>query len=280
MVVAPRARGDTDLPPLHPTAIVCSYFGMTLQVTAVKRTSALVNVAGKMKRIDDGVPCNAVRAGAFLPGMITISDVKAVSNSAHRRILGTFGESESSAQFSVDSEYTATVVSSKSYPDCFFVVINFDGAFLNGGTDNPSVTFALQEIGPLSANVKKTVHTSFPYVSINGRSMYCLALFFSGGAEIQSSSADVEAAFFRRVDMLQHQKLLNLYLQKNTRSSQAVSPYLRFAPSFPDDVDPAAIPASLKVTSFVSTEGTVLDVWVPPDVSAPVRAGVRRALMG
>lgn len=278
--LAEPARGSTDAPPIHPTAIVCSYKGASFQVTSADHTSGVIDVKGKPVRLGDGISCNAVRANAFLPGMVTVSDVKAVSNTAPRRIVSTYGESESSAQFAVDSEYTATVVPTRSYPDCFFVVIDFDGAFVSGASEDPSVTFAFQEIGPLTANVKTTVHTAFPYVSLKGRSMYILALFFSHGTEIKSNRADDEAAFFRRVDMIQHQKLLNLYLRKNTRSSLAMRPYLRFAPIFGDDVDPATIPASLKVTSLVSTEGTVTDVSVSPAVPAPVLIGVRRALMG
>lgn len=266
------------LPPLHPTAIFGMYKGQSCRVVAVSGNCGVVDNQGAMTRLSSSAAYEPVRAKAFLPGSITVkwehSTSKQVVNVSKMggQVVGRSLESEG-------TDFAAGIVASQAYSGCYVVLIFFDQGILDGSADTPAARFAFENIGDLPAGVEKKVTANFGYVDPKRRSVYQV-LFFSRGSEIRSNQADEVGLLFRRTELLRHQKVLALYLQKNPQATLKAVPYLRFPPIFLDEGAPAGVPAGLRVDYTVQDDGTVGDVQLSSTVPAGVLTGIQRAVQG
>jgi hypothetical protein len=276
LTVVPAVAGANDEtpPPLHPTAIVCEYKGRSCQVIGVRGSYGVIEDEGKPVRLMTAISYDAARATAYVPGGIALTHEKAQATEVQLRVAGLVDSHPE------NSDYDATAVASRTYADCYLVILFYDQAFANGTTDDPAATFAFQEVGTLQAGVETKVKAVFHYVDPHRQHMVYLPLYFSHGAEIRTNHADEVAAIFRRIEMIRHRKLVDLYLGRYPQATRAAEPYLRIPPIFPEEVGLAKLPTALKVDFAVISDGTVDGVFLPAGIPPEVALGVRRAMRG
>ena len=269
------------LPPLHPTMIMgSSKKGPSCQVVGVDGNYAVADNHGAQLRLPSSATYEPARASGFLPGSIEIKGQAASSSQLRRAYRFSGGETIDGGVLSEGSEYQATVVASQAYPACYLVLVFFDPGFLDGSADSASAMVAFQSIGDLPAGVETKVKAYYGFLDARSRSMGYIPLYFSHGGEIRTSLAEESARFFRRIELLRHKRMVDLYFQRNPRATLPARPYLRFPPIFPPGTDRASIPDRLEVDFTVSTDGTVEGVTLSKAVQADVLAGIQRTIQG
>jgi hypothetical protein len=105
-------------------------------------------------------------------------------------------------------------------------------------------------------------------------------LIYSKGLEIRTDQSELSADFFRRGEMAAHEALLERYRQRNPEADRPASPYLRFQPQLPIDVDPRSLPAVITVKFAVTEAGEVDSIEIAQVLAEPVDREIRRAVNG
>jgi hypothetical protein len=262
-------------PAPHPTALLGFHKDHPYPVVGVDGNIAVIDREGKKERVTATSGFQTARVNSFLPGSLEVRGQAESSNRVNLVYRFTNGAEASGGVVTQGSEYKATVVASRDYPECYVALLFYGVGYLNGETDDPQMAVAFSRIGDLRAGAETKVDASFAYVDFGGRPTYYLPIFFSRGREIRSNMDDTLGLLFRRVEMLRHAKVLALYRQKNPAATLAASPYLRFPPILPENADLSGVPAVLRVDFAVTEDGTVEDVTpgaaLPPSVAYAVQ---------
>jgi hypothetical protein len=262
----------------HPTALLGYYKDHPYPVVGVDGNIAVIDRDGKRARVTASSGFQTARVNAFLPGSLEVRRQAESSNKITRVWRFTNGAQADGGVVSTGSEYKATVVASRDYPECYVALLFYGVGYLRGETDDPHMAVAFDRLGDLRAGAETKVDASFVYVDFGGRPMYYLPIFFSRGREIRTNMSDTLGLLFRRVEMLRHEKVLALYRQKHAADTLAASPYLKFPPILPEHADLSGVPALLRVDFAVTEDGTVEDVTpaavVPPAVAYAIQRTV------
>jgi hypothetical protein len=266
-------------PPAHPTAILSVFNGTPLPVMGVSRKKPEVMVNGVLQKLAPEAGFAFSRANHYAPGRVEISNEHGESDSMVQTSLG----NPISAQTDLGIIYSADLVATQSYRDCYVVLVLFNKNYLAGYSDQPLMGFFFRSIGRLDAGRKKHVA-----IDVDGdkvprelrpRLGYFL-LVFSGGAEIESNQAGRESAFFRRGEILAHQRRLKEYLLENSTGDRPLRNYLEIAPVIPAEIPLATLPVTIEANCTVSAEGTVDSVEPLDSVPAPAAREISRAISG
>lgn len=268
-------------PPLHPTALTTTYEGSVYPIVSVDRgQSGRIEKAGKLVRIDGDSKYQAVRAKAYLPGSIAVRGDTASSNITTGVLYFSNGGQVSMGTLSEKSTFKATIVPTRDYADCYLALVFFDAAFLKGDTDAPGFTLSFEKIGDVKAGVPSKVDTSFAYINFAAKRLAYVPLFFSHGVEIRSNFSDSVARVFRRVEAIQHERILEAYRQKHPKDTVKAAPYLRFPFIFADGHDPLKMPPTLRVEFTVTEDGTVEDVAKNGEIPMAEWEVIQRTIRG
>ena len=274
------AASDATPPAPHPTALLGYYKGRPYPVVGVDGNIAVVESDGRRVRVPAASGFQTARANRFLPGSLEVREQAESSSKVSRVWKFTNGGQADGGVLSAGSEYRATVVASRDYPECYVALLFYGVGYLRGETDDPQMAVAFTPLGDLRAGVETKVKAGFAYVDFGGRPMYYLPIFFSRGHEIRSNMADTLGLLFRRVEMLRHGRALALYRSKNPSATLAASPYLQFPPILPEHADLSGVPATARVDFAVTEDGTVEDVTPAVVLPPAVADAVQRALGG
>ncbi len=263
-------------PPLHPTIIYGTFKGRTLPIVGVAGQTPQVEVDGALKRLGTGrkVRFEPRRGSDYAPGEVSLRNLRASSSRTNLVLMFSNGGQVSGGTLNARSDFSATVVPTQDYTDCYVAIVFFDQAYLDGDTPvhNASVQFA--RIPDLKAGVENEVTLNFNYIDNTGGRLGFFPLFFTRGLEIRSDQCLVVAQFFRRMEDRLHDALVAAYLEKNAGKSARPEAYLRIPPLFlgADDLDRA--PAEAEVSFMVSEEGRVENL----QFDTPLPGGVRDVL--
>ena len=267
-------------PAAHPTAILGYLKDKPYPVVAVDGDQAMIEKDGKRLRVPREAGYQAARAKGFLPGSIEVGAQDATANQVTRVYRFSNGAEVGGGVVSEGTAYRAKVVASRDYKECYVAIVFFDVGYLKGDTDNPGMAVAFSEIGDLRAGVETKVKADFGYLDFARHPMYSIPLFFSRGREIRTNFEDNSARLFRRIELLRHEKLLELYRQKNPAATLKAAPYLQFAPILPERANLSGVPAMLRVDFVVTADGTVEDVAPAAAVPDDVAGAIERTLEG
>lgn len=242
--------------PLHPITIMASYDGQILPVIGASGKRADVLVRDKRQKLKKGTAYTFVRAPGFAPGSVrfivqgkqqTIVSYRDIESGVNLGYAGT------------DNTYRLELTTARDYEDCFLAVLFFDPRFIREQIDEPRATVVFQELGKMKGGRVREV-----VVDLVGISFYdmvrlaAIPILFSRGQEVHSNYSDFTAAYFRRLEMVQHRELLAAYRTKNAGQDHALVPYLRFAPvRLNVEPSPSAIPDGVVVRLDISAEGFV-----------------------
>ncbi len=267
-------------PPLHPTVIMARYQEGRQPVIDVKASAGVIEAQGKEIRLSPQTRFEPARANAYAAGALEVK-VKDVSSSQRRRQWSINHSAPIDGGIMRESShFECEVTPSQAYKGCYLVLLFFYADFLNGQSDDAGAMAAFQRIGDLAPGAETKVKADFGFLDFGQRSFSFLPLFFTRGVEIRTNYVDNAALLFRRVEMQRHQKLLTAYLLQHPRDTAAAVPYLRFAPVFAPGFNPSSLPARIRATYVVSSDGTVESVDLPPEVPGEAFNGIQRALGG
>jgi hypothetical protein len=267
-------------PAPHPTAILGAYKDQFYPVVDADKNIAVIERDGKRVRMTARSGFQATRVDRFLPGSLEVRGQSESSSQVSMVYRFSNGAEVGGGIASQGSEYKATVVASRDYPECYVAILFYGVGYLNGETDDPQMAVAFSRIGDLRAGAETKIDTSFAYVDTSTSAKYYLPLFFSRGREIRTNMADTLGMLFRRVEMLRHERILGRYRQKNPAATLGASPYLRFPPILPEHADLSGVPAVLRVDFAVTEDGTVEDVTPAAAVPPAVANAIQRTVGG
>ncbi len=267
--------------PLHPTVLVADYKNQKLPIVNAAGMDPEVEYDGKLKKLSSHARYLPLRAMTFAPGSIEIEDQQA--NSQHTGIVYHFsnGSEVSGGTADEHSDYGATVVPSESYKDCYLAVLFFDQGFMKGTEDPGSIIVFFQHIDDLVAGKPAKVRMKFGYMDEDQvKKLTFFPLIFSGGREIKSNLSEYSAIFFRRLELVQHEKILSDYIAKNVGKDAPLKPYVRVMPKLPDKIDLQTLPAQVDASFMVDEEGTVYSVQIETPVEHEAEEAIHDALRG
>lgn len=246
-------------PPLHPTIIEGTYKEKTFPIIAVAGEDPEVMVEGKLRRLSSGSKARYTpqRGSVYAPGNVALRGMNANSSKTNLVLMFSDGGEVSGGTLSARSDFSATVIPSQDYNDCYIALIFFDQEYIEGGTDNPGASVQFAAIKPLRGGKENQIKLSFGYMDFGQRRTGFFPLFFTRGLEIRSDQCELVAHFFRHREMTIHEQLVRSYRQKNPDKTVALQPYLQIPPLLPEDIDPATLAKPVETTFMVNEEGIV-----------------------
>ena len=269
-------------PPDHPTMIVAEYKGETLPIVAAYQMDPEVEYKGELRRLPtDRATFQPRRAAAFAPGSVEITDQHA--NARKLGIVYHFANGGEAKGDTLDehSDYEAILHPTASYRNCYIAVMFVDKDFMSGLGNSPSSIVLFKHINDLVAGKPEKVQTTFGYIEPEKfKKLVFFTLVFSGGMEIKSSSSAYSAAFFRRVELTEHEQILTNYKTKNLGKDHPLTPYLRIQPEIPEGIDWKTFPSTVNASFMVDENGTVYSVQIETKIPHEAEVAIRRALRG
>lgn len=271
-------------PPLHPTVVFADYKGESLPIVTVVSETPQVVVDGKRKGITGRkARFTPLRGVAFAPGSIEMKSMKAGSHRTDLVLMFSTGGEVSGGTISAKSDFSATVVPSQDYKDCYIAIVFYDQAFVAGRTDTHNAFVQFEKIKDLVGGKENTITLNFGYITPReGMQLGYFPLFFTNGIEIRSNQCELTAQFFRRIEMIRHEAMVKAYCEKHSSptSNLKLEPYLRIPALFTDPEILSAAPASTSVSFMVDRDGTVESVQFDDRLPRPVSNVLRRTLNG
>jgi len=203
------------------------------------------------------------------------------SSVSHIRTYGNMARMDSNGEVvAVTGDYRTTVLAKESHADCFLAVIFFQEDAL-GRPVPTSTAIAFRNIGQLVGGRSTDLRIDTSYLVKPGVTFYSIPLIFAKGVEVRSSQSEVASRFFRSEEMTAHAEVLSNYKKQYATENRPASPYLRFPPQLPSNVDPTSLPPVVKTTFAVTEEGEVDDLEIDPALLDPaVRHDIRNSISG
>ncbi len=269
-------------PPLHPTIIEGNYKGKYLPIVSVFSDSPRVQVDGKLKGVSSSKTVGYAprRGAAFAPGNLQLRDLKVNASKINMVLMFENGSEVSAGTLSARSDFSATVIPSRDYADCFVALIFFDQGYLEGSTDNPQATVEFHSIKNLVGGQENKIQLTFGYMDFGERRTGYFPLFFTHGVEIRTDHCELIAQFFHRREMALHQAYVKAYCEKHRDKSLPLQPYLQIPPIFPEGTSFEGIPDSVSATFMVSDEGQLENLRFEEKLTPGVAGPLRRTLSG
>jgi len=270
-------------PPLHPTLVYADYKGQSLPVVSVSGETPQVEVDGKYKGIAGRkARFTPLRGSTFAPGMIEMKAMQAGSRRTDLVLMFSDGSNVSGGTINARSDFSATVVPSQDYKDCYVAIVFYDQAFVEERTDTHNAFVQFEKIKDLVGGKENTITLNFGYLEPRqDLQLGYFPLFFTNGVEIRSNQCELTAQFFRRIELIRHEAILKAYCEKNTATASAkLEPYLRVPVLFPNKEVLVSAPATTRVSFMVDADGKVESLQFEEALPAAVSSVLTRTLNG
>ena len=249
------------VPPYHPTMILVEQKGTWLPVyDATGDGRTIVKIEGKTKTLSDHARFKLKRVNSFAPGFVNISP-----NQDDPIPVGT------------GSYVRGVVKPDRAYKHCMAVMIAYSPD-IRGPVYEAETYVACLGIPDLKAGKETKVLVKLPELKIPG--VPAVLLLFSEGQEIQTTHSEAAGAFFRRVEVDSHERILRDYREKFRGADHAAQVYLRFPPVYPESLDQSTLPDSVHLSLVVSREGMVEDLNLAEALPPATTLAILRAAGG
>jgi hypothetical protein len=266
-------------PPLHPTVLLTAYKGEEEPIISVRVDEPRVEVEHKQHMISRSASFQPIRGAAFAPGSIQITGEHADSKYMQEVFYNSGGDR--GGHWDDHSDFQATLTPSESYQDCYMAVLFYDAKFMKGTQPLPSISVVFQEVGDLVAGKPKTVKMRFAYIDPSKTpNLTFFPLMFTHGEEIKTNHSELSARFFRRLELMRHEKMVADYKSKNVGKDAPLKPYVRIMPKFPDNLDVSKLPPVIKTSFMVDSDGTVYSVQIEDAIDKEAEEAIHQALGG
>ena len=263
-------------PPLHPTLIYGDYKGQSLPVLGVSGETPQVKVDGKKRGLSTGrrAKFEPRRGAQYAPGELELRDMRASSSKTELVLMFETGN-VSGGTLRAGSDFSATVIPSQDYSDCYVAIIFFDQGFLEGSASAPGAFVQFERIKDLVGGKPNQIRLNFSYVETEGRRLGFFPLFFTAGLEIRTAQCELIAQFFHRMEQARHDRIVAAYCEANPSKTAPVEAYLKIPPIFLDPTVLEGAPPKAEVSFMVNEDGRMESLQfekpVPPEVSAVLR---------
>ena len=268
-------------PPPHPTVLLTPYKNEETPIISVVGDVAQVEVNHKLHSVSRSASYQPIRGMTFAPGSVLVTGESAGSRFTSLTYYFSNGSQVSGGEWDKHSDYNAILTPSESHQDCYVAVLFFSADFLKGLDPLPHISVVFQHIGDLPAGKPKKLSMRFGYMDLDKtKNMTFFPLIFSHGQEIQSNHGELSAQFFRRLELMRHEKMIADYKAKNAGKDAPLKPYVRVMPKFPDQFDLTKLPALVHASFMVDEDGTVYSVQVEDPVDHEAEKAIHSALRG
>jgi len=250
-----------SVPPYHPTIVLVEQEGTWLPVyDATTSGKTIVKIEGKTKTLSTGARLRFKRANSFAPGFVNIRD-----NYEDPRPVGT------------GSYVRGLAKSDRAYTHCMAVMIAYSPN-AREPVYQADIHIACLGIPDLKVGKETRVLVNLPELQIAGAP--AVLLLFSEGQEIQTTHSDAAGAFFRRLEVDSHERVLRDYREKFQNADHAAQVYLRFPPVFPENLDLSKLPELVHLSLVVGRDGIVEDLHLAENLPQAEALPILRAVGG
>jgi hypothetical protein len=270
-------------PPLHPTVIFGQNKGKSEPIVAVRGESPQIMVDGKLKSLPWGkdVHYMPMRAAGFAPGSIALRKMEANSFKTKLVLMFSTGGEVDGGTLNAGSNFSATLIPTQDYKDCFAAIVIFDQDYLEDKTDQHNAFVQFEKVPDLIGGKENKIKLHFGFINTEERRLGYFPLFFTAGREIRTDQCETTARFFRKMELTRHQMLLKGYLEKNAATpALALQPYLRVPPIFTEPAILADAPDKVGVSFLVNEEGQMENLQFESPLPNDVSVVLRRTLNG
>jgi hypothetical protein len=249
------------VPPFHPTIVLVEQEGTWLPVYhATTSGKTIVKVEGKTKTLATGARLRFKRANSFAPGFVNIRN-----------------NYEDPIPVGTGSYVRGLVKSDRAYTHCMAVMIAY-----SPNTREPvyqaDIHIACLGIPDLKVGKETRILVNLPELQIAGAP--AVLLLFSEGQEIQTTQSDAAGAFFRRLEVDSHERVLRDYREKFQHADHAAQVYLRFPPVFPEDLDLSKLPEMVHLSLVIGRDGIAEDLHLAENLPQAEALPILRAVGG
>jgi hypothetical protein len=218
--------------------------GQRLVIVGYKGTNPVVLKDGSKLTVHDA-RVSIIPGEAFAPGVVTIDQAEATSQTNWQRINGEYAEQ----RYNI---FYAKLTADRELSDVYLILLEFED--LNGDYSGaPKVAILGTAVGHMEAGVKKTVSADFPPL-LSKRQLHWVALVFSGGVQVHSGSG--EGLLDNLFDMVDHVGLQKV-IEERRYGSHPLMVYRRFPFKFDDEMKTKYHGQTVRLNVSITAEGTL-----------------------